>query len=324
MLNKDAFRIVFMGTPEFAVPSLKAIIDAGYSVPAVITAPDKPSGRGKKLTPSAIKIYAEQKGIKVLQPVKLKDPRFLEELKAINPHFQVVVAFRMLPQVVWGLPPFGTINLHASLLPQYRGAAPINHAIMNGERKTGLTTFILDQEIDTGKIILQKELEIGEAETAGELHDRMMIAGADLLLETIEQIRLNKVTPLNQEEMASAAGPLKPAPKIFKEHCRIDWNKPGQDIFNMIRGLSPFPTANSVLEDPEGNQYLIKIYKTEFEPTTITVPTGSIYTDSKTFFKIAVPDGYLFLKEIQLAGKKRLSVADFLRGFHPDENSKFI
>ena len=324
MLNKEAFNIVFMGTPEFAVPSLKAIIDAGYSVPAVITAPDKPSGRGKKLAPSAVKIFAEEQGIKVLQPVKLKDPQFLKELRALNPHLQVVVAFRMLPQLVWDLPPYGTINLHASLLPQYRGAAPINHAIINGENKTGLTTFILDQEIDTGKIILQKELDIGKSETAGELHDRMMVAGADILLRTIEQIRLDQIKPLNQDELASAAGELKPAPKIFKEHCLIDWNKPGQDIFNLVRGLSPFPTAYSFLDSPDGNQYMIKIYSTEFEPDMKSDSVGSVATDGKTFLKVAVPDGYIFLKEIQLAGKKRLSIENFLRGFHPEGNWKFV
>jgi len=324
MLKKEAFRIVFMGTPEFAVPSLKAIIDSGYSVPAVITAPDKPSGRGKKLSPSAVKIFAEEQGIKVWQPAKLKDPQFLENLKKIDPHLQVVVAFRMLPQVVWDLPPYGTVNLHASLLPQYRGAAPINHAIMNGETKTGLTTFFLDKEIDTGKIILQKEMEIGKTETAGELHDRMMVAGADLLLETIEQIRLNQVNPLDQSALTSVTGYLNPAPKIFKEHCRIDWNKPGQDVFNMIRGLSPFPTAFTYLENPEGRQFLIKIYQAEFEPASGTHAVGSIHTDGKTFLKISVPNGYLFIKEIQLAGKKKLPIADFLRGFHLDENWKLV
>lgn len=324
MLSQEAFRIVFMGSPEFAVPSLKAILGAGYTVPAVITAPDKPSGRGKKLTPPAIKSFAEVLGIKVLQPEKLKDPQFLEALKALDPHLQVVVAFRMLPRLVWDLPPFGTINLHASLLPQYRGAAPINHAIMNGESKTGLTTFMLDDEIDTGKIILQKEMEIGKAETAGELHDRMMVAGAGLLLETIEMIRKNQVNLLNQARLAANAGPLSPAPKIFKEHCRLDWNKPGQHLFNMIRGLSPFPTAYSILKTEKGKEYPIKIYKTEFEPGSTTIPAGSIRTDDKTFFKVAVPDGFIFLKEIQLAGKKKLSVADFLRGFHPEESWKFV
>lgn len=324
MLNKEAFRIVFMGTPEFAVPSLKAVLDAGYSVPAVITAPDKPSGRGKKLTPSAIKSFAEAQGIKVLQPVKLKDPEFLKALEALNPHLQVVVAFRMLPRLVWDLPPFGTINLHASLLPQYRGAAPINHAIMNGESKTGLTTFILDEEIDTGKIVLQKELEIGKAETAGELHDRMMIAGAGLLLETIELIRTNQVKPLDQTKLLEAAGPLKPAPKIYKEHCHINWNQPGLSIFNIIRGLSPFPAAYSSLETDDGIKYMVKIYKTEFEPSAMTLPAGSIRTDGKTFFKVAVSDGFVFLKEIQLAGKKKLAITDFLRGFHPEESWKFI
>ena len=323
MLNKEAFRIVFMGTPEFAVPSLKAIIDSEYSIPAVITAPDKPSGRGKKLTPPAIKIFAEEMGIKVLQPVNLKDPQFLEELKALAPHLQVVVAFRMLPRQVWDLPPFGTINLHASLLPQYRGAAPINHAIINGESKTGLTTFILDQEIDTGKIILQKGLEIGKTETAGELHDRMMFAGADLLLETIELFRQDQIRPLNQMELRAASGVLKPAPKIFKEHCLIDWNKPGKDIFNMIRGLSPFPTAYSFLETND-DKLMMKIYETEFEPSLNTLQTGSICTDGKTYLKVAVPDGFIFLKEMQLAGKKRLPVSDFLRGFRPEEKWKFV
>ncbi|MBE0650788.1 MAG: methionyl-tRNA formyltransferase [Bacteroidales bacterium] len=323
-MNKEAFRIIFMGTPEFAVPSLKAIIDAGYSVPAVITAPDKPSGRGKKMTPPAIKVFAEEQGIEVLQPVKLKDPIFLEELKALNPHLQVVVAFRMLPQQVWNLPQFGTINLHAALLPQYRGAAPINHAVMNGESKTGLTTFFLDQEIDTGKIILRKEMEIGPNETAGELHDRMMVEGADILLETIELIRLDKVKPLSQAELLANVGQLKPAPKIFKEDCLIDWNEPGLSIFNKIRGLSPFPTAYSILETNEGETHLIKIYKTEFESTEMTDPPGSIRTDNKTFLKVAAPDGYIFLKELQLAGKKKLPINDFLRGFHPEEDWKFV
>lgn len=322
MLNKEAFRIVFMGTPEFAVPSLKAIINAGYSVSAVITAPDKPSGRGKKLTPPAIKLFAEEQGIKVLQPVNLKDTLFLAALKALDPHLQVVVAFRMLPRQVWDLPPFGTINLHASLLPQYRGAAPINHAIINGESKTGLTTFILDQEIDTGKIILQKELEIGKEETAGGLHDRMMNAGAELLLETIELIRQDQVSPLSQTELKTASEPLKPAPKIFKEDCLIDWSKPGKDLFNKVRGLSPFPTAYSFLNTGD-ERILLKIYKAEFEPSSATFQTGSIHTDGKTFFKIAVPDGFIFLEELQLAGKKRLPVSDFLRGVHPGENWKF-
>lgn len=324
MLSKEAFRIVFMGTPEFAVPSLKAILGAGYSVPAVITAPDKPSGRGKKLTPPAVKSFAEEQGIRVLQPVKLKDPEFLEALKALDSHLQVVVAFRMLPRLVWDLPPYGTINLHASLLPQYRGAAPINHAIINGESKTGLTTFILDEEIDTGKIILQKEMEIGKSETAGELHDRMMITGAGLLLETIELIRKNQAKLLNQATFEPEAGSLKPAPKIFKEHCRIDWSQPGQRIYNLVRGLSPFPTAYSALKTENREEHLIKIYQSQFEPASGTLPAGTIRTDGKTFFKVAVPDGFIFLKEIQLAGKKRLSVADFLRGFHPDESWKFV
>jgi methionyl-tRNA formyltransferase len=290
----------------------------------VITAPDKPSGRGKKLTPPDIKVFAAKQGIRVLQPPKLKDPQFLEELKALNPHLQVVVAFRMLPQQVWDMPPYGTINLHAALLPQYRGAAPINHAVMNGESKTGLTTFFLDQEIDTGKIILRKEMEIGQEETAGELHDRMMMAGADLLLETIEQIRQDQVKPLNQEALLASAGTLKPAPKIFKEDCLIDWNQPGEYIFNKVRGLSPFPTAYSVMESNRGEQHSVKIYRTEFEQAQVTDSVGLIRTDGKTFFKVTVADGYIILKEVQLAGKKRLPINDFLRGFHPEEGWKFM
>lgn len=324
MLKKEEFRIVFMGTPEFAVPSLKAIIEAGYPVVGVITAPDKPAGRGKKLSPSCVKSFAEEQGIAVMQPTNLKDLQFLESLKTLSPQFQVVVAFRMLPRQVWDLPPYGTINLHASLLPQYRGAAPLNHAIMNGEKITGLTTFMLDKEIDTGNILLQRKLDIGADETVGELHDRMMTEGTGLLLETIELIRQNRVRPFKQNELIGDRGALKSAPKIFKEQCRIDWNKEGQDINNFVRGLSPYPTAYSFLNSPDKEQYLLKIYKSRFEEVPTMHPSGSIVTDGKSFLKVATKNDYLYLLEVQLAGKKRLQITDFLHGFHLDESWKFI
>ena len=303
--------IIFMGTPEFAVASLDALVNAGFNIVGVVTAPDKPAGRGMKLQQSAIKKYAVEKGLKVLQPEKLKNPGFIEELRSLNAQLQVVVAFRMLPEVIWNMPPMGTINVHASLLPQYRGAAPINWAIINGEKETGITTFKLKHEIDTGDILLQEKTPIGENETAGELHDRLKEIGAKLLLTTVKGLFEGTLKERPQSEIANLkSGIINHAPKIFTETCKIDWNKTVDEIHNLIRGLSPFPGAFSFL-----NQKLLKIYRSEKERTQPTIASGEFETDGKTFLKFACNDGFICIKELQLEGKKKMNVEDFLRGF---------
>ncbi|HYC29206.1 MAG TPA: methionyl-tRNA formyltransferase [Chitinophagaceae bacterium] len=299
-------RIVFMGTPEFAVAPLDALVKSGFNIVGVITAPDKPAGRGMQLQQSAVKKYAVEHGLNVLQPEKLKNPQFLDELKALNADLQVVVAFRMLPEAVWNMPPLGTINLHASLLPQYRGAAPINWAVINGEKETGLTTFKLQHEIDTGNILLQERLSIGDDETAGELHDRMKEVGAALVVRTVEGLAAGNLQGTPQANDAS----LKAAPKIFTETSRIDWTKPVDDIFNLIRGLSPYPAAFTYLDDK-----LLKIYKASKEHAAPSVATGAHESDGRTYLKFAAADGYISVKEIQLEGRKRMSISDFLRGY---------
>jgi methionyl-tRNA formyltransferase len=317
--EKNRLRIVFLGTPDFAVASLEALLNAGYSVPGVVTAPDKPAGRGKKLQAPAVKKYALSKGLKVLQPSRLKDPVFLNELRSLKADLQVVVAFRMLPEEVWKMPPLGTVNLHASLLPQYRGAAPIHRAIINGEKETGLTTFLLQHEIDTGKILLQKKLSIGPDETAGELHDRMMMLGAQLLVETIEGLRLHTLTPIDQKQLTKPGEMLKTAPKIRKEDCRIDWNNDPDTVHNFIRGLSPFPGAFSLLQPPKGEAFQVKIYRTLREPASEQLHPGTLVTDGKLFIRVAVADGFIRLLELQFPGKKRLQTAELLRGFSLDD-----
>lgn len=309
-----ALRIVYMGTPEFAIPPLEALINAGYPVVAVITAPDKPAGRGKKLTGSPVKKFALDKGIPVLQPIKLKDPGFIEELTSLKPDLQVVVAFRMLPFEVWSIPPKGTFNLHASLLPQYRGAAPINWAIINGEKKTGLTTFFIDEKIDTGEIIASTELDIGEDETAGELHDRMMTKGADLVLQTVKDIENDRVKPVPQSE-SGQDGKLNPAPKLFREDGKIEWNNTGERVHNFIRGLSPYPAAWTILKEGMEEKSQLKIYLSDYEQTNHGEQAGTLISDQKSFLKVAVKDGFVSLLELQLAGKKRLNIKDFLIGF---------
>ena len=299
-------RIVFMGTPEFAVASLDAILQAGYMVVAVITAPDKPAGRGMQLTGSAVKKYALEKGLTILQPEKLKNPAFLEELRALRADLQIVVAFRMLPEVVWNMPPMGTVNLHGSLLPQYRGAAPINWAVINGETETGVTTFKLQHDIDTGNILLQKSFPVGERETAGDVHDRMKEIGAGLLVETIAGLVAGTLKEKPQAEEEA----LKHAPKIFTETCQIDWNKPVKNIYDLIRGLSPFPAAFTHMDGK-----LLKIYCSEKEQATPSLPPGQWETDKKTYLKFAAPDGYIHVTELQLEGKKKMKIEDFLRGY---------
>jgi methionyl-tRNA formyltransferase len=322
-LALSSFRIVFMGTPEFAVASLDALVKAGYTIVGVVTAPDKPAGRGMKMQQSDVKKYALRRGLKVLQPEKLKDPSFLEELKSLHADLQVVVAFRMLPDVVWNMPPKGTINLHGSLLPQYRGAAPINWAVINGEKETGVTTFKLKHEIDTGDILLQESFPIGEDETAGEVHDKMKEIGAQLLVRTVEGIKEGtlKETPqsstvnrepseINSQLTTDNSRPLKHAPKIFTATSKIDWTKTTDEIHNLVRGLSPFPGAFTELGDKT-----MKIFRSEKELIIPTSRPGRWESDKNTYLKFACKDGYILLKDVQLEGKKRMSIEDFLRGY---------
>ena len=302
-------RIIFMGTPEFAVASLAALLGAGKEIVAVVTAPDKPAGRCRKLHQSAVKQYALAKGIPVLQPEKLRHPDFLSELRAFRADLQVVVAFRMLPEVVWDMPPRGTVNLHASLLPQYRGAAPINHAIINGETESGVTTFLLQHKIDTGHILLTDRVPIGPNDNAGDLHDRLMVVGANLLVKTVNAIASGTANPVPQKDLAADQA-LRHAPKIFKEDCRIEWDKPVATVHNLIRGLSPYPTAYTVLAGKT-----LKLFETEKEEKTPQHEPGKPYTDDKSFLKFACLDGYIVVKELQLEGKKRMDVEAFLKGY---------
>ena len=307
----SSLRIVFMGTPEFAVASLDALVQAGHNIVGVITAPDKPSGRGMKMNESAVKKYAVEHRLNILQPEKLKNPQFLEELRSLNADVQAVVAFRMLPQVVWDMPKMGTINVHASLLPQYRGAAPINWAVINGEKETGITTFKLQQEIDTGNILLQQKVNIGEDETAGELHDRMKIIGAQLIVKTMYALAGNLITEQPQSLAANQQNTvINHAPKIFTETCKIDWNKTAAEIHNLVRGLSPYPAAFTLL-----NGKTLKIYSSKKEIINHTFENGSVYTDNKTFLKFACSNGFAHITDMQLEGKKRMPVEDFLRGY---------
>ena len=308
-------RIVFMGTPDFAVASLKALVDNGYNVVGVITAPDKPAGRGNQLSESAVKKYAVEQNLRILQPEKLKNPEFLEELKSLKADLQVVVAFRMLPEVVWNMPPLGTFNLHGSLLPQYRGAAPLNWAVINGETKTGVTTFLLDQQIDTGKIIFKRETPIGEKETVGDVHDRLMEIGAKLVVETVEAIATGNIKPVPQSELISEEN-LKHAPKIFKEDCKIDWSKNSEDIRNLIRGLSPYPAAwTNLIHKNKEEQIAIKIFFAESTLSNEKSVPGHIKTDGKSFINVACKNGWLKITDLQIAGRKRMKADEFLRGF---------
>ncbi|HOZ14729.1 MAG TPA: methionyl-tRNA formyltransferase [Tenuifilaceae bacterium] len=315
-------RIVYMGTPDFAVEPLKAIVDAGYNVVAVVTVPDKPVGRGQKLQSSPVKQYAEEKGLLVLQPEKLRNEDFVNQLKELNPDIAVVVAFRMLPETVWSLPKIGTFNLHASLLPQYRGAAPINWAVINGEKKTGLTTFLLDKEIDTGNIIDQLEVLIDENETAGELHDKLMLLGGSMVVKTIQKLAEGNYTPTPQKNLA--VGELKAAPKIFKETCKVDWGKSYIQVHNFIRGLSPYPAAwSEMVVSVDGAESLIpvKIFKTSTINQSTNNDCGFIKTDGKKYLQVTCQDGLVDIHTIQQAGKKAMQIDEFLRGWH---NAKFL
>ncbi len=312
---KKELRIVFMGTPDFAVPSLAKLVENGYNVVGVVTMPDKAIGRHHDvLQSSPVKQYAVCHDIPVLQPEKLKDEAFLKELSELKADLQIVVAFRMLPQVVWGMPRLGTFNLHAALLPQYRGAAPINWAIINGDKETGITTFFLDEDIDTGRIILQERIPIGEEDCLEDIHDRMMVQGADLVQKTVDLIAEGKAEATDQSQFMTEE-PLRPAPKIFKETCEIQWTNTAQ-VYNFVRGLSPYPAAWTTLHTQEGKEVVMKIFKTRKETALTDVKEPTLQTDGKTFLRVALPDGYLYLEEVQISGKKRMQIADFLRGAH--------
>ena len=322
-MEKKDLRIVYMGTPEFAVECLKRLVEGGYNVVGVITMPDKPMGRhGSVLQASPVKQYAVSQGLKVLQPEKLKDEAFLEELRALQADLQIVVAFRMLPEVVWNMPPMGTFNLHAALLPQYRGAAPINWAVINGDTETGITTFFLQHEIDTGDIIQQVRVPIADTDNVEIVYDKLMMLGGDLVLETVDAILAGTIKPIPQDQLIQPETELRPAPKIFKETCRIDWNIGVKRVYDFVRGLSPYPAAWTELVMPEGARQVVKIYETEKMFASHSLPVGQVDTDGKTYFRIAVPDGYVNLISLQLAGKKRMAVADFLRGYRHVEGSR--
>ncbi len=314
-ISKDSLKIVYMGTPEFAVESLRCLVEGGYNVVGVITMPDKPAGRGHKIQFSPVKQYALEHDLPLLQPEKLKDERFIEALKDWQADLQIVVAFRMLPEVVWNMPKYGTFNLHASLLPQYRGAAPINWAVMNGDTETGITTFFLKHEIDTGEVIQQVKVPIADTDDVGTVHDKLMLLGGKLVTETVDAIINGTVKSIPQEEMA-VVGELRPAPKIFKDTCRIDWDNTVVKIYNHIRGLSPYPTAWTELHQPDSEAPLpVKIFQTEKIEKSHTYKPGSILTDGKTYLHVAATDGFINIKSLQLPGKKRLQTEELLRGF---------
>lgn len=320
-MEKKDLRIVYMGTPEFAVESLKRLVEGGYQVVGVITMPDKPMGRhGSVLQPSPVKQYAVSQGLKVLQPEKLKDENFLAELRDLKADLQIVVAFRMLPEVVWNMPRLGTFNLHASLLPQYRGAAPINWAVINGETETGITTFFLKHEIDTGEIIDQVRVPIADTDNVEIVYDKLMHLGGDLVVKTVDAILEGNVKTIPQEQLA-AATELRPAPKIFKETCRIDWQAGVKKVYDFVRGLSPYPAAWTELHQGDTAPLALKIFETEKVLVAHNLKPGSIVTDKKTYFQIASTDGFVKVLSLQLAGKKRMEVADFLRGYRHVEDS---
>ena len=314
-------RIAYFGTPEFAASQLEAIIAAGYEVAVVVTMPDKPAGRGRKIQYSDVKKTALEHDLPLLQPEKLKDPTFLEQLASYQANLFVVVSCRMLPAVVWQMPELGTFNLHASLLPQYRGAAPINFAIINGEIETGLTTFFLNEEIDKGAVIMREKVGIRTDETAGELHDELMLLGNKVVVETIKKIEKGDVRALPQEEL-SEDQPLKPAPKISKEFCNVDWSLDCKTVYNHIRGLSPYPAAHTQLQSESGEIIDLKIYSSEIESCIPVVAPGCVVTDNKKYLKIALSDGFLHLKQVQQAGKKAMSIDVFLRGTQFDGDWK--
>ena len=315
-MDKKDLKIVYMGTPEFAVESLKCLVEGGYNVVGVVTMPDKPMGRhGSVLQASPVKQYAVSQGLRVLQPVNLKDEAFVEELRSLQADLQIVVAFRMLPEVVWNMPHWGTFNLHASLLPQYRGAAPINWAVMNGDTETGITTFFLKHEIDMGDIIQQLKVPIADTDNVEIVYDKLMKLGGKLVVETVDMILDGTIKAIPQEDIAQPGVELRPAPKIFKETCRIDWNMGVKKVYDFVRGLSPYPAAWTEICTPDGNRQVLKVFETGKIFENHKKQVGTIETDGKNSLRVVVEDGYVDLLSIQVAGKKRMPVTDFLRGY---------
>jgi methionyl-tRNA formyltransferase len=304
-----------MGTPDFAVESLRCLVEGGYNIVGVITMPDKPAGRGHKLQYSPVKQYALDHNLTLLQPERLKDEAFIRQLRDLRADLQIVVAFRMLPEVVWSMPRFGTFNLHASLLPQYRGAAPINWAVINGDTETGITTFFLKHEIDTGEVIQQERVPIADTDNVGDVHDKLMTLGGRLVVETVDAIIAGTVRSIPQEQMSAPDEELRPAPKIFKETCHIDWSQPAKRVYDFVRGLSPYPAAWTRLYNASGEEVVVKVFETEKLPALHSHPVGTQLTDGKHYLRIAVPDGYVGIKSLQLPGKKRLAIEELLRGY---------
>ncbi|MBQ5923382.1 MAG: methionyl-tRNA formyltransferase [Alistipes sp.] len=320
MTGKD-LRIVFMGTPEFAVASLRRLVDEGYNIVAVVTTPDKPAGRGQKLHESDVKLAAKELRLPILQPERLRDEAFVEAMRELQPDLGIVIAFRMLPEIIWAMPKYGTFNLHASLLPQYRGAAPINWAVINGEQKTGITTFLLNQEIDKGAIIGQMEMPIGEDDTVGTMYDKLMVSGCDLVVDTVERIAAGDYTATEQMHIDEST--LKPAPKIFKEDCRIDWSWEGRRIVNFVRGLSPYPAAWTPMFIDGKEQGSAKIFRATFAAAQHSQSAGAVYSDGKGSLKVACADGWVEIHELQVAGKRRMATRDLLLGLRNIEDYTF-
>lgn len=323
-MTKKDLRIVYMGTPDFAVESLRALVEGGYNVVGVVTGPDKPVGRhGSVLQPTPVKQYAVEHGLHVLQPERLKDEAFIEELRSLRADLQIVVAFRMLPEIVWAMPPLGTFNLHASLLPQYRGAAPINWAVINGDTETGVTTFFLKHEIDTGAVIRQVRVPISDTDCVGDVHDRLMMLGGSVVCDTVDAI-LDGTAQATPQELMLPDEELRPAPKIFKDTCRIAWGRTSKQVYDFIRGLSPYPAAWTTLIAPDGTEQVVKVYEAVIIEKPLSLcPIGTISTDGKTYLHVYTSDGALSIRTLQLAGKKRMSVDDFLRGFRLAEGYRF-
>lgn len=321
-MEPKSLRIVFMGTPEFASTSLRRLVEEGYNVVAVVTTPDKPAGRGQKMHQSDVKLTALELGLPILQPERLRDEAFLESLKELNPDLGVVIAFRMLPEVVWAMPKFGTFNLHASLLPEYRGAAPINWAIINGEKRTGVTTFLLNHEIDKGAIIEQESIDILPDDNIGTLYDKLMNIGSALVTRTVDKIAEGNYTTVEQMHIDEST--LKPAPKIFKEDCRIDWSKGAESIHNLVRGLSPYPAAWSPLFIDGQECGSMKIFTTHTEQASIGVAPGTVRTDGKSYVAVAAADGWVYIDEVQMAGKRRMAIKELLLGWRDVERVRFM
>ncbi len=324
-MDKKDLRIVFLGTPDFAVESLRCLVENGYNVVGVVTTPDKPVGRHQNhLLPSPIKVYAQTVGLPILQPEKLKSEEFITQLQHLHADLQIVVAFRMLPEIVWSMPRYGTFNLHASLLPQYRGAAPINWAIINGEKETGLTTFFLSHDIDVGDIIDQVCIPIKKEDTFGDIHDKLMTLGGKLVLKTVDNILNGHITSKPQSEFIHNEQQLKPAPKIFRDTCRIHWDEDSVSIYNFIRGLSPVPTAWTLLQKEDGREECVKIFKAQVSQELCPLSPGSIISDGKHFFNVATKNGQIEILELQIAGKKKMTIEDFMRGFKFSGKEKMV